>query len=338
MNHSSSDDENNKSKEFIDTENDSAFSMDQSQSLALEVPGITKLLNRKKLAKESNPDQSPKEAPSRNEAPPSKIPPSPSKRPSLPTALEAIEIPNLEMPSDFQLELAGDPHNLAINDKKTSEIIKDNKKTNQKIPEEVSIKIDAAPEPVLPPPHKEKEPNLRVLKIQKPKKIPHHDSFALWNRESLHISSDPMAHALIQLLDQGVLSAVFLALSIANKSEQPRFISKGGIGPKSQLLYWKGMIWDPLLIPDLWNSFVKLGLVELPPPNAHTSVNSNRNVLRRAFGVNPDHWFTLVRVGSVKACRGVLTLISTTSVLQEVQDVRKFLNQNTNQPLEKKVS
>ncbi|MCC7441430.1 MAG: hypothetical protein IT285_07345 [Bdellovibrionales bacterium] len=141
-----------------------------------------------------------------------------------------------------------------------------------------------------------------------------------WTAAQLKGNPDPMAQALGKLLTQGVTSALYLPMKPPPAGQKvPYFEGSAFIGSPFKERVWRGLKWDPKVVPQLWNVFLKTGLVELTPPGNHTVATSNRNVVRAAFGISLEEYLILVRVGSLKACRGVLALVSQQSVLREVE-------------------
>lgn len=146
-----------------------------------------------------------------------------------------------------------------------------------------------------------------------------------WNKTMLADSKDPLAKGLNQLIEHSKknLQGIFLALQrnpldrIAEGQQPPKmpqFIAKAAYGKASRFSLWAGLNWDPNLFPDLWDVFVRDGLVELTPPGTMTVPTSQRNLVRGAFGVQPQEWLTLVRVGTADSCRGILVMISNESL------------------------
>ncbi len=140
----------------------------------------------------------------------------------------------------------------------------------------------------------------------------------LWESQRLQFSQDPLARGLTLLIESGTSSSLFLAVSAATpESPAPLFIGAAAVNPKDRIFLWKGLKWDPRIVPEVWNYFIKSGYVEFPPPGTMTNVMSHRNVVRAAFGVEQEEWLSLLRVGDLIACRGILAVISSKS-LQEV--------------------
>ncbi len=160
-----------------------------------------------------------------------------------------------------------------------------------------ALRLDPHPQSKIQPAPKKK--NASVKKLLR------------WDAQSFSKSPDPLARALSVLIQKGVTAGVFLAIQPPPPGEAlPRFFSTSAFADLARLRVWRGLIWDPTLLPDLWREFAQTGLVELPPPGANTTLMSARNVVRSAFGVESEEWITLLRVGPSEACRGVLALIS----------------------------
>ena len=140
-----------------------------------------------------------------------------------------------------------------------------------------------------------------------------------WDLAKLKTGKDPLGQGLAQLFAKGVTSALFLAIQPPPEgSPVPHFLASAAVLPKDKLGLWAGLKWDPTVVPELWNYFIRAGQVELSPPGTMTNITSNRNVVRGAFGVDKDEWLMLVRVGTADSCRGVVALLAPKSLLPAV--------------------
>jgi hypothetical protein len=141
---------------------------------------------------------------------------------------------------------------------------------------------------------------------------------------------------LANLLEKGAISALFLAITPPPAgSPVPHFLGTaaafaptGAATSKTKLELWSGLKWDPTVVPELWNYFVRAGFVELSPPGTMTNVASTRNVVRAAFGCAPDEWLTLVSAGTPNACRGVLAILSKASLQHVLAGAMVLIGQN----------
>lgn len=149
----------------------------------------------------------------------------------------------------------------------------------------------------------------------------------IWSDRLLNSGQDPLGKAIVILLEKGVTSALFLATSSSptNNPGVPHFISTAAVNPEGKDLLWTGLKWDPALIPELWNQFLREGQIEFPPPGTVTYQKSNRNIMRAAFGVSSNEWLLLVQVGRPEACRGILALISPKSSVEAVNKALPLL-------------
>jgi hypothetical protein len=173
--------------------------------------------------------------------------------------------------------------------------------------------------PIEPPPVKDKghtvQPSLRRRaqpKTKRPKR---------WDLMELRTSIDPVEKGLWILLQNGATSAVFLAIRapLPGGNPTPHFLSTQAIGTSQHLRTWNGLKWDPIVVPETWNRFVKDGFVELSPNESH-------NAIRTAFGVQADEWITLFSIGPQKSCRGIIAVISRKSIASLHAEVRPLFS------------
>lgn len=267
-----------------------AFTHDSENSNAQEVPSISLLLNRKKLR--ARLDEKP-EAPLPETEWQKDLPPEPTQ------ALDPaqVELENQVMKSEVSLILEA-PQGLQLHVESPGAAV---------TPESATpVRVIDAPEALSPRAKIHRAPKREGARAKK---------LLEWSLESFSKSPDPLARALAVLVPKGVSAGVFLAIQPPSaEGKTPHFSAAAAFADKSRMRTWKGLIWDPTLLPDLWNQFIHSGNVELPPPGANTTITSARNVVRSAFGVEPGEWITLLRVGPPNACRGVLALISTQSL------------------------
>ncbi len=149
----------------------------------------------------------------------------------------------------------------------------------------------------------------------------------VWNLGELDVQKDSLALGLQNLFSAGAYSILFLAIqSDSSDASIPHFLSAATVKPQERLLLWTGLKWDPRIVPEVWNLFVKTGFVEFSPPGTMTNIMSNRNVIRGAFGINQNEWLALLRVGELAACRGVLAVISAKSVRPTLIETLALMN------------
>ncbi|MBC7690152.1 MAG: hypothetical protein H7222_00135 [Methylotenera sp.] len=155
-----------------------------------------------------------------------------------------------------------------------------------------------------------------VPEVRKTSRISAEGKLISWVRLQLKQSSDPMGKSLWTLIEKSssqaaLKSALFLS---AQTSGAKTFAATASFEGKDRSVLWAGMVWDPVIVPELWTMLLKLGSVELSPPSQVTDALSDRNVVRGAFGIQAKEWLTLVRIGSADSCRGVLALTSDASL------------------------
>jgi hypothetical protein len=143
-----------------------------------------------------------------------------------------------------------------------------------------------------------------------------------WELARLKGGVDPLGRGLAMLFERGATSALFLSITPPPAGAPvPHFVSTAVLDPPpAKLKIWTGLRWDPTVVPELWNFFVKSGVVELSPPGTKTNVASIRNVVRGAFGVEQGEWLTLLRAGPANACRGVVAVVSTAGLLDVIRE------------------
>lgn len=240
-----------------------------------EVPSLNLLLNRKKL-EISN---------SSNSKPPSAIPqPQQDQDPPSQISISAFD------GSDFEIEIAGRSG-------------------------EISVPNRASPASSSTPKKEDSRSIFKIQKTQRKLQPIQTENLAMWELSKLKHGSDPLGKALVYLFEKGATNALFLSISPPPQgSTVPLFLSSAALEPKERKTLWIGLQWDPRVVPEVWNFFLKTGVVEFAPPGTMTNVMSNRNVIRGAFGVEQDEWLSLLRVGELSACRGVAAIISKSSL------------------------
>ncbi|MBN20715.1 MAG: hypothetical protein CL678_05440 [Bdellovibrionaceae bacterium] len=159
--------------------------------------------------------------------------------------------------------------------------------------------------------------------------IPEEQELIRWNKEQFQKNNDSLAKAIQNFLDHSVEAVLYLQMAKGLKKEDsPEFSAKAAYFTESKFnLYWRGLHWNPQIVPEIWPPFLKEGCVEFSPPGTKTVPTSSRNIIRQAFGVGTNQWLTLVRVGSVNQCKGVLALISPDSIRSVVENQKEFLNE-----------
>ncbi len=137
----------------------------------------------------------------------------------------------------------------------------------------------------------------------------------IWDSAALKSGGDPLGKGLAILMEKGAHGSVFLATQDPPPgSPVPHFLATAAIATSEKIQLWTDLRWDPTLVPDVWNSLVQNGYVELSPPGTSTNVRSTRNIVRNGFGIAKEEWILLVRIGTPKICRGILLVVSQKSL------------------------
>lgn len=241
-----------------------AFTIDGEKTGSdLSVPGVTKLLNRKKLNLSSNKEAKPQERP--------KEPPAPPTPPAPPLETAPVDL----------------THSMII---------------EQRVA------------------HSFTAPAAKIQPVLRRSQAVPAKALNFWSEKTLKSGIDPLARGLSSLLGKGVKGGLFLAPTKPPAgSPVPHFVASAYFGGKDRLSVWSGLRWDPAIVPEIWNHFVKAGFIDLPPPGTTTNQLSTRNLLRGAFAIQSQEWLTLIRVGPPNSCRGVLALLSDKTLANELQ-------------------
>jgi len=150
----------------------------------------------------------------------------------------------------------------------------------------------------------------------------------IWEPKILQNGKDPLGKGITLIMQKGASCALFLAISPPppGAPPAPHFLATAAVMPNDKLTIWTGLKWDPTVVPEMWNFFIKSGSVELSPPGTQTALTSARNVVRAAFGIRQSEWLLLVRVGPINACRGVLAFVSKESLQTKLAEALPFLS------------
>jgi hypothetical protein len=126
-----------------------------------------------------------------------------------------------------------------------------------------------------------------------------------WSPDQLKMASDPMGKGLANLFQSGYpQSALFMAIQSGAAGQI--FVASAGVQIENGSPFWVGLKWQPQQFVDVWRVLVDEGFAEFEP--------SSPSITRTAFDVNPNHWLTLIRVGTPQLCRGIVAVISTHSI------------------------
>lgn len=276
----------NKSNEDVST----SFTLDSSPVSSEEMPTITRLLNRKSLKLQSTYSAPPK-APLTIETPTEERSP----------VLEEVIHISPETPTKSEISILLETFHPSS------------------VPEET---IPSSEDAISLEPPAEATPT-KVIRVQPARRRTDTSTWTplhTWTRQELINLKTLPAEITREGLERGFEASCFLKLD--QNSPQiptPIFHTHAAIGKKELLQIWEGLKWDPKITPQVWNFIVKTGWVELSPPGTHTVVTSNRNVVRAAFGVQAHEWLTLIRVGSLTRCQGIIAAISTSSLASFVE-------------------
>lgn len=141
----------------------------------------------------------------------------------------------------------------------------------------------------------------------------------VWDLNQLKNGNDPLGRGIFEALSKKGVGALFLAIQpAASGTSIPTFSSTAAVLAPQKHTIWTGLKWDPTIVPEMWNHFIKTGWIELSPPGSFTNIASNRNVVRAAFGIQQSEWLLLICVGTRAQCRGVVAIVTTRSIATEI--------------------
>lgn len=145
-----------------------------------------------------------------------------------------------------------------------------------------------------------------------------------WTQKELNQSADPLAQFVMNSLKSGVSHGLFLSIMVSSGSKAPQFVATAFFGGSDMTGVWQGLKWDPRITPQIWKKLIQDGFIDLPPPSADTNVTSERNLARNAVGANTKAHALIVRVGPATQCRGLVVLLSGTSMAKWAEDNSKL--------------
>lgn len=264
-----------------------SFTVDADVSGVHEMPGITKLLNRKKLESSSTYTQS---TPT---TPPPFHPPTPPQT--------GVEL-SIQLESLGQTPLPVDPNpgiSLSLE------------------PAEISLPEATV---VLSTPVTEPSAVTRPARAARPRSAA---ALEQWETASLKRSAEPLHKAICALADHGVKEILYfspqqpghsLTHSQINSPAAPlQFAATAALTQlPARLSLWQGIRWNMAKFPDLWQEFQNTGRVDFTAPGTVTQIQSTRNIMRTSLGLGSDasQHLTLLRVGSAKNPQGLIAAIS----------------------------
>jgi hypothetical protein len=305
------------------------FTVNPENTGQVEMPSVSKLLNRKKLFKTDHYKDIPQltvqsppsqialdnldtgvqvtlEAPATTSSPTSNfssthqivldLPTAPSSTLSVETSLMLGIIPNptLLSPSLAPLEVALAPTELS---------------------------------PILAPPRRASRPSAPVSPL------------TVWNDQQLKASEDPMEKGIALLCERTGAKALFFKLETSGLL--PTFLASSTLGADdTQTATWQGMGINPTLISTIWNDFLKKGFYEVAPISGTGTGSVQKNAfkaLRIAFGLTEAQWLIIVRSGPAQACRGILAFVGDQSMTTHLSALFSLLGAATPEQKSQKI-
>lgn len=178
------------------------------------------------------------------------------------------------------------------------------------------------------PPNEGQKPSVRVPSVVQRRGEDVAQALPQWDPAVLQGSTDPMARVICDLLANGAHDVLFLGLMPIEPGKIPEFKAMACTQNPQRQQLWSGLKWDPAIFPEIWNAFVRDSCVEFPPAGTQTQITSTRNTVRSAFGAHREgEWLTIVRVGPLTQCRGILAVYSGQTVTARLTSAREALDQ-----------
>jgi hypothetical protein len=291
---SSKPEKRNKSKE--------SFTVDNTNTSIVEMPSVTKLLNRKSLTKiniakdRGRPLLDLEDEPAELE---NLIPVQFSQNSSSPSSSESSTRKKVELINtlDFAADTGTPP---TPDNYGTLELEKPSSET----PPQFKAPESAVGKPAVRPATRKKK------------------ALYLWTKEILAEASDPFHRGVHYLIEHGAKSAALLipiqGQTPAANAGSTAFVTAYAYVAQEQGELWRGLSLSEELVPDVWQAVSSTGFLEFDPKTAKRPGEDSHSFLRKAFNLNPQDWFMLVRCGSPQACTGILALVSSISLAPHV--------------------
>lgn len=148
-------------------------------------------------------------------------------------------------------------------------------------------------------------------------------------QDSLQSSKQALEKWVLILLDSGMENVIRLSQVLSEKTKYPQFETKTiytKSHPPNPL--WNSILWKTALTTDVWNVLLKKGFIIIPP--VVEMKDPTRFLLRKAFGVQKDHWFSTLLLGKSEPDLGLLCMFSLHNLENEVasanEDLKSFIN------------
>lgn len=138
----------------------------------------------------------------------------------------------------------------------------------------------------------------------------HKSNLIQWSKAALTKAKDPFHRGVLHLIENGANQALLLCPQAKSKV---LFEANSCFEAGSKWAIWNGLTFDPAWMGEQAMKFLKQGFIELSP------VREANSFLASTFGVEKNEWILLIRCGSPQACTGILVLISNQSVKDKVK-------------------
>lgn len=143
---------------------------------------------------------------------------------------------------------------------------------------------------------------------------------AHWTKESLAAATDDFQKAVYFLTQKGAQQVLLLTPNASSVPGQipSRFDALCAYTTEEKEELWSGLSLSPAVIPDTWKRIFSQGIYEVVPSISQTRQDENAAFIIKAFGLKPTEFFVIVRCGSPNACTGLLAMVSTSSLKDEI--------------------
>ena len=344
----------------------STFTVDQTNSDMMEMPSVTRLLNRKKLGlpvtssksappaapprsfKPPVPPPSPPKLPSPQAKPasvPTKAPPPPQAIPqAVPSGSPQLEIVTTEaVHTETKIDLmSAQPEAITPIDAPAIALVPT---------QEISISPEPAPSIILTQDAAQSSITIDASDInsggiqltvdggtsdtqptitrstRRPLRMT--TELAVWSPVDVETVAGPLGKPMAALLRQGAASILFLETipsTDAATLKTPKFVAKAAVGEPSQIALWGGLIWDAAAAPELWTLFAMRPYVEFSPVGLQAPQIPDQNALRLAFGASKADWLTLIRLTVENNCTGIIVVFSPASLKAAMPSIVPLFN------------
>ncbi len=147
-----------------------------------------------------------------------------------------------------------------------------------------------------------------------------------WIDAKIDGNDHPIAQTIKILKTSGLHRAVYVQLEKPkNSGDLPKFLASGFYGDRILEPFWRGLAWNPAFSKEIWKALLETGVADF--------TKGAPVWIRSGLGLRSGEVGQIFRVGTTKACRGLLIVFTSEAAKKKNAEILSILSVAKSEPI-----